>query len=256
MIMYDDRGLERFVVDADSNDTCIKLWDTGTQHYGESGVKLCQTISDGPSILLTDKQNFQALMGSTSLVDTRVGEQHKRSAASLVLLGSGNCKGNNWCVCGRVDVVAMTEQGSYLTHPGPEPPPGSSIETKVWVLKDQELEISAYWEGFEGSVSQYRTELSHSETVSIGEADGKRIELPWPDLRCGGFCPGSVKHTWKKAGTYTVYGHLKGYYHWSGEDGSCSYTCGTKPGCRQNSWLTVIVIDEPAPGKTYPTTEP
>ena len=42
MIMYDDRGLERFAVDADSNDTCIKLWDTGTQHYAPwSSSRIC-----------------------------------------------------------------------------------------------------------------------------------------------------------------------------------------------------------------------
>ena len=53
---------------------------------GKSRVSLGLT-SMGPFIVANDSEGFSAELGSTSLVTTRTGEQHKSSAASLVLFG-------------------------------------------------------------------------------------------------------------------------------------------------------------------------
>jgi hypothetical protein len=55
----------------------------------ESGSDRAQlSISDnGPLLKLADSAGFSSAVGTVDLVTTRTGEQHKTSAASLVLFG-------------------------------------------------------------------------------------------------------------------------------------------------------------------------
>jgi hypothetical protein len=53
----------------------------GTKDKGFASIN----VLDGPSLSLTDKEGFQAVLGVSSLVTPRTGETHQTSAASLVL---------------------------------------------------------------------------------------------------------------------------------------------------------------------------
>jgi hypothetical protein len=121
----------------------------------------------------------------------------------------------------------------------------------VWVLANQELKMEASLTGFGGSESQYRTQLGRTEQVRILADNGKYVNLPMP-------MPSQVfSYTWKTPGQYTVEVHATGYYHWSGDDGSCSYSCVTRTECPGNGYIRVWVIDKPSfPGKKYPSTYP
>jgi hypothetical protein len=56
--------------------------------YGKNKQELVAVENDsvaGPSIAITDAEGYEAVIGRTNLVTTKTGEEHKTSAASLVL---------------------------------------------------------------------------------------------------------------------------------------------------------------------------
>ncbi len=53
---------------------------------GKPGVKLYMS-GDGPSLRMQDAEGFGTVVGTVDLVTEKTGEQHKRSAGSVVILG-------------------------------------------------------------------------------------------------------------------------------------------------------------------------
>lgn len=171
---------------------------------------------------------------------------------------AGNCKGNNWCTCGTSQVYVFDEAEHVV-----EPRIAAPRVGYVWVLVNQKVKFRADLSGFGGSVSQNRKELGPPKTI-IRIADQNKQKGPWEEFPLPGISnfPSSPKlqfitHSWSTPGKYDVYVYATGYYHWSGDDGSCSYSCVTQAACPGNNYLVINVVDKPAfPGKKYPSGDP
>jgi hypothetical protein len=178
---------------------------------------------------------------------------------------AGNCNGNNWCTCGTSQVYLFDDKEQLV-----EPHKGIPLEAGfIWVLVNQKVKIRADVSGFGGSVSQYRKELGPPQvTIRFGEnrswtgpfTVGAFEEFPLPGLSVNPPSPPKpqfITHSWSKPGTYIVFVYETGYYHWSAEDGSCSYSCVSQPDCPGNNYLMIYVVDKPkSPGKKYPSADP
>jgi hypothetical protein len=77
-----------FLTFADSGRIALGLSSEGIFLYNgpKNGLDLRAT-ADGPSLTLADSQGYSAVIGSSKLITTRTGEQHRTSAASLALFG-------------------------------------------------------------------------------------------------------------------------------------------------------------------------
>jgi hypothetical protein len=172
---------------------------------------------------------------------------------------AGNCKGNNWCTCGTAQVYLFDEAEHFV-----EPRRGTPQRLGgIFVLVNQKVKIRADIAGFGGSVSQTRNEIGPPKTTirfstSNGPGHGPVEEFPLPGFTLDSPPkPEFITHSWTTAGIYFIDVHARGYYHWSGDDGSCSYSCSSAQGCPGNNFLEIIVVDKPAsPGKKYPTADP
>jgi hypothetical protein len=171
---------------------------------------------------------------------------------------AGNCQGNNWCTCGTAFVQALGPDGKIITRTNET---GQVVPAKaVAVLPNHPLTMQASIEGFGGSESQYRAAISPlKESVEIANASNPvtLTELPLPARDSGTrLSTFSYKFSSTLNELYYVSASAKGYYHWNGGGGSCSYACGTTTFCPGNTPLEVYVIDHPKSGKTYPSAYP
>jgi hypothetical protein len=181
----------------------------------------------------------------------------------------GDCRGNNWCQCGTVKTAILDSKNEWHDL-GPEQVGGPRGFYKTEV--GEELEIYFQLEGFGGSVSQSRIELTHSATVTINHyiPYNKPVTLPidFPKLvtytREGpdqivtiSEHSTSFKYKFDKVGWYMVGATFGAQFKWNGDDGSCSFACTTiADQCRNNTSVMIVVEDKKSPSKQGPTIKP
>jgi hypothetical protein len=186
-------------------------------------------------------EGFSASFACNSLCSTSGGIWQRRVEACVVPLpkpptpepesclrsiDGGDCKGNakHWCTC---KLAAFTRKGPENVHVG------------------DEVAVHINTAGFGGSVSHTgtnRDELSSSMTIYWGDGKQEMLALGEKD----------ATHKYTKPGNYTARLVVWGAYHWSVEEGSCSFECQTESSKNDNSGnlnFNVTEKENPKPTK-------
>ena len=178
-----------------------------------SGAQCCQCKNNAGPFRVTqgggscrDACKYNNPPGAFTGVTGACFDYHKYPSAPrpnydscLKSVDGGDCKGNDWCTC---KLAAFVRKGPENVHVG------------------DEVAVHINSAGFGGNVSHTKTnrdELQSSMTVFWGDGTEDMLALGEKD----------ATHKYAKAGTYTVSLEAWGSYHWSVDEGSCSYECKT-----------------------------
>lgn len=180
--------------------------------------------------------------------------KYEGPTSCLKSIDGGDCKGNNWCHCGKVRVYIVKPDGQEY------PAPNATVYDSYHIHVGETLRFHASIHGWGGTESGgQRVALQKGASIMIGP----QVSLPISprDTSDGDSNPPNsiefADYKFDKPGTYQVYVQIWGAFKWNSDSGSCSYECENKPGlpvqnCPPDANLGLAIVVEEAPMKVSP----